>query len=323
MNDSIGNIGKWEQVGEVIVPQQQESLVPVGMKVEKTQKPVVQKVWQINVPAIDSVAKAREDSITWAVNDSLAHIQNGYGMVLEDPYYVKDTGSFHVSNGSSAFSGGMSWIFALLGILFCLICFKSRNNSKYFRQLWRDLRETRIRHNMFDNTVRESSFMVILNVLWIVCAGILLWEGVDIYYIEKLRMAPPVGELMGVGVCIGVAAVYLGLVQLAYWITGNVFSDAKTTKEWLRGANSATALEAIALFPPALVALCYPESSLTVVEIGAILFGIGKLLFIYKGFRIFFSQIASLLLFLYYFCSLEIIPLILAFVGAVNLIGVL
>lgn len=325
MQDSIGNrIGNWERVDEVVVPRQtQESLMPIGMTQHKAPKPVSQ-YWQLKNVEKDSLAKAREDSIIVAVNDSLARIHSGYGIVLEDPYYVggKEEAYSPVKIKGMT-GGGVSWVFALLGVLFCLVCFKSRNNSKYFKQLLRDLKETRLRHNMFDNTVRESSFMAILNLLWIASAGVLLWEGVKLYFTYRLGIEPSVLPMIGIFTCMGVVMVYEVLMLAAYWITGNIFSDSRTTKEWIKGANSASALESLALFPLALVAMCYPEGSEVVVEIGAGLFIIGKLLFIYKGFRIFFSQIASLLLFLYYFCSLEIIPLILVFVGAVKLIRIL
>lgn len=325
MQDSIGNtVGNWEQVGEVIVPRQtQESLVPVEMTQQKVSKPVNPQLWQLRNAGVDSVAKAREDSIVRAVNDSLAHIQSGYGIVLEDPYYVAQSESYAASNVKGVSGGGLSWVFVLLGILFCLVCFKSRNNSKYFKQLLRDLNETRLRHNMFDNTVRESSFMAILNLLWMASAGVLLWAGVKLFFAYRLDSVPSVSPMIGIFTCMGVAFVYEILMLGAYWITGNIFSDSATTKEWIKGANAATALESLALFPLALVALCYPDGSLVVVEIGGVLFIIGKLLFIYKGFRIFLSQISSLLLFLYYFCSLEVIPLIFVFAGAVKLIQLL
>ncbi|MDE6338919.1 MAG: DUF4271 domain-containing protein [Muribaculaceae bacterium] len=49
---------------------------------------------------------------------------------------------------------------------------------------------------------------------------------------------------------------------------------------------------------------------------GGGIIGIGKIVFIYKGFRIFFQQLRSWLLFLCYLCSLEIVPLILAYLLA-------
>ena len=73
------------------------------------------------------------------------------------------------------------------------------------------------------------------------------------------------------------------------------------------------------LFPLSLVALNYPKWDVPVLLIAAGVFVIGKIVFLYKGFRIFFTQISSWLLFLYYLCSLEIVPLILTYLGAVTL----
>lgn len=323
MQDSIRHTAGWESVDEVMVPSlTQENLIPVGMKQEHTALPSKPKIWHVMDVRNDSLAKAREDSIIIARNDSLARLQSGYGIVLEDPYYIGDKAREISVKRINSVDGGISWVLALLAVLFCLICFKSKSNSKYFRQLFRDLKETRLRHNMFDSTVRESSFMILLNITWIVCAGILLWDGVRIYLDMHHGAVPSVSPMMGIMICTAVAAAYKLFMHVAYWVTGYVFSDGKTTREWIKGANSASALESIGLFPLALAVLCYPGGSEWAVIIGAILFGIGKLMFIYKGIRIFFSQIASLLLFLYYFCSLEIIPLIIAFAGALQLIRV-
>ncbi len=322
MRDSIGynNTDNWESVDGVVVPRQQENLIPVSMTQEHAAVSSKPRVWQVADVRADSIAKAKEDSVIIARNDSLARVRSEFGIVLEDPYYIKQNGTDMPLKDVNITDGGMSWILALLALLFCLVCFKSRNNPRYFRQLFRDLRESRLRHNMFDNTVRESSFMVILNITWVVCAGILLWEGVDLYLRIQSGVVPHSSQMTGMLICIGMASAYKLFMQLAYWMTGNVFSDSRITKEWIKGANSATALESLGLFPLALVALCYPGGSDVAIVIGAILFGIGKLMFIYKGIRIFFSQIASLLLFLYYFCSLEIIPLILMFAGTVRII---
>ncbi|MDE5870106.1 MAG: DUF4271 domain-containing protein, partial [Muribaculaceae bacterium] len=58
-------------------------------------------------------------------------------------------------------------------------------------------------------------------------------------------------------------------------------------------------------------------------EIAAGVFILGKIMFIYKGFRIFFNQISSWMLFLYYLCSVEIVPLILTYFATLQLCSIL
>ena len=98
-----------------------------------------------------------------------------------------------------------------------------------------------------------------------------------------------------------------------YWLVGNVFTDARKTEMWVRGAAATNGAEAFLLFPLALLALTQPEWNPGVLILAGIVFILGKFLFIFKGFRIFFNQFSSWLLFLYYLCSLEIIPLLLTY----------
>lgn len=215
--------------------------------------------------------------------------------------------------------GGMSWIYLGLAIMFCIIGVRFKGNKRYLKAVLSDLTDTRVRHNAFDDTVKETSLLVLLNILWVACAGILLWVLVRLTVPDnpEWSLSIPDRPAQGIGLCIGVAAVYALGMFLAYWTVGNVFSDRKLTRLWLKGAAAASGLETFMLFPLSLVALSYPGWAATSLIIAGVVFVIGKIVFLYKGFRIFFSEISSWMLFLYYLCSLEIVPLILTYVATV------
>ncbi len=206
-------------------------------------------------------------------------------------------------------SDGRSWILAGLLILFVIIAIRFRNNSKYLSTLLKSAIEVRERGNVFDDTVKESSFMVVLNILWCLCAGILLYIGVG-------GRPGAAGAPAGMGYGVLLAMGYEIFMIFSYWMVGNVFSDRLHTRMWLRGFLAATGLTTLILFPTTLVALCYPAFAFTAFQIGLGAFILGKTVFIWKGFRIFFTQIDAWVLFLYYLCSLEIVPLILLYIGA-------
>ena len=314
MQDSVRNTQNWEIVDGMVVPSStQESLMPYGMTASKA-KSVTYKAVKT---APDSVAKAREDSIIRAVNDSLAHIPNNFGIVLQPPYQAHLQQSDHAVSQSS--DNGLSWIFAALGILFCVVCIKLKNAPGYMMTLMADAKEVRMRHNMFDNTVKETSFLIILLIGWICCVGILLWQLVELAGGAPFVARPshlPHHTLHGSALCASVLTAYVIFMLLSYELAGHVFADHRITRLWVKGATAGMALQTFLFFPVALLALCYPEWNVTMLWIGAGILGIGKILFIYKGFMIFFQQIRSWLLFLCYLCSLEIVPLILAYLLA-------
>lgn len=104
---------------------------------------------------------------------------------------------------------------------------------------------------------------------------------------------------------------------------GNVFSDRQLTRLWVKGATALMGLQSFMFFPLALLSLCYAEWGGIILILAGIVFVFGKIQFIYKGFRIFFNQMSSWLLFLYYLCSLEIVPLILAYLAALQICSML
>lgn len=220
---------------------------------------------------------------------------------------------------------GMSWILTALLALFVIVAVRFRTNSKYLGAMFKDAFEVRERGNVFDETVREESFIVLLNLLWCVSVGILLFTFVEWRdSIAKLTgfagteaLQAPGGELspdkraLGMGICSVIVLIWQVFMSVAYTTVGNVFGDKIHTWMWLTGYLATTGLSTLIFFPLALLAICYPAESVLILEVA--LGGViaAKLIFIWKGFRIFFRDFTSWLLFLYYLCSLEIVPLIL------------
>lgn len=222
--------------------------------------------------------------------------------------------------------GGMSWVYLALTLMFCMICLKFKGNSRYMKALYADLTNTRLRNNVFDETVRETSLLVLMNIMWVLNAGVILWTAVRQYsglYVGAEGVMSPNSmsitcpDWIGIGICACVSAVYMLVQTVAYWVIGNVFSDRCKTGLWVKGSAASTALETFLLFPIALLMLIYPEWRDLLLWMGIGVFILGKMVFLYKGFRIFFAEISSWMLFLYYLCSLEIVPLILTYFGAV------
>ena len=205
-----------------------------------------------------------------------------------------------------------SWLLLALLALFVTVAVRYRKNSKYISAIFKELTNVRERGNMLDNTVREVSFLMILNFVWALSAGILLYGAIS-----------GGGEdMVGAGMCVGCALVYEIAMTAAYLICGNVFSDARHARLWVRGFWAAQSLSAAVMFPMAVLLVCYPGNAAWGVAIGWIGYLIAKILYIWKGFRIFFTQMSSWVLFLYYLCSLEIVPVVITLYTACRLTGI-
>jgi hypothetical protein len=220
---------------------------------------------------------------------------------------------------------GMSWIFLGIVLLFCIIGLRFRNSFRYLRAILSDITQTRTRQNAFDDTVNETSFMLLLNLLWVTCSGVILWFLLSLGLTADLPFHPTIPDrpVPGIAICIGVSIAYLLVMQIAYWTVGMVFTDLRHTKIWMKGSTACYALCAILFFPLALLLLCYPVWAPILLKIAAVAFILCKIMFICQGFRIFFTQFSSWLLFLYYLCSLEVVPLIIAYVATLQICGML
>lgn len=211
---------------------------------------------------------------------------------------------------------GISFILCGLFILFLIIALKFRNNFKYLTTIFRNIIEIRTRQNVFDDTVREASLIFLLNILWCVCAGIIC---ACLYYSFNPGVCEWAQRYLVMLTGIALAGIYSFLMWVAYSTIGWIFSDGTHSLLWVKGFAACQALMSPALFITALIGICRPEAVFGVGIASAIVFIVGKLIFIWKGYRIFFSQFSSWVLFLCYLCSLEIVPLVLCYRSAIFL----
>ncbi len=217
-------------------------------------------------------------------------------------------------------SQASSWIYVILFTLFFLVCIRVRGNFKFLGAFFRDLAVVRERENLFDATMRETSFIFFALLLSGCSIGVLLCKAVPIYGHDLLIRAemPSLGfsiggTLLSNVVCMAIACTYIGAMWVCYTVVGKVFSDSLHTWLWVRGFTSGTGLAAVVFFPLALLALAYPLLTHSILLVAIALLILVKLLFIIKGFRIFFSESSLWVVFLYYLCSLEIVPLVITF----------
>ncbi len=218
---------------------------------------------------------------------------------------------------------GFSAVVLLLFMVFTGVCLRFRNNVRYVRAIVDDLVKVRLRHNAFDDTVRETSFLVMLNTLWSLSAGVIIYAVIQAYDPAADISGNPISltappELYML-VCMGVAVAYSLLMACAYALVGNVFTDSTHAVMWVKGFAASQGLLSLIFFPLALLCLCYPQNIAQLLWVALGSFVIAKIIFIWKGFRIFFTQISSWVLFLYYLCSLEIVPLVITFIAALQI----
>lgn len=198
-------------------------------------------------------------------------------------------------------------VMALLILVFLLLAFSLSNYEVFLKIFRQNLGGVRRRDNVFDeHTMPENGLMLGLTLLACLCEGIL------IYFAAKTFGMGTGGTsvLASIMLCTGGALCLLVFQTVGYLATGYAFTTYRNTVSWLKGFVASQAMLGICLVTPAIWLLFNPGASETMIYIGVALYLIMRLAFICKGFRIFYTNLFSLVYFILYLCTLEIVPLI-------------
>ena len=212
-------------------------------------------------------------------------------------------------------------IMILLLLVFIVVSFSYKSGYKYFSNIFRDLFSVRKRQNAFeDHTFNETWILSALIFTTCVLEGILLFFVISVYDYDVIAGKDVFIITL---ICIMMCAVCYLFQLCSYYVLGNVFDDAQGTRLWIEGYNASQVLLGIGLAPVTLVLLFFPAASSIMLLCAFVLFLGMHLVFICKGFRIFFNNLQSTLYFILYLCSIEIVPVILSYSGAIMLCRVL
>ncbi len=212
--------------------------------------------------------------------------------------------------------GRDSGILTILVLLFVFLALNVRNSRHIFSHFFDELGSFKDRNNAFDeHTSNETRLTLLLIGQFIVCAGILL-------YVTATAESRPddIGIFTGVARTSGLMAAYYIFQLAAYNTVGYIFTSTERRSAWIAGFNASQSMLGIALIIPVLLAVFYPAADKAVIVIAASLYFIARLLFIVKGFRIFFINFSSLLYFILYLCALEIIPVLFVYKMALMIV---
>lgn len=197
-----------------------------------------------------------------------------------------------------------SWLLGGMSLIFCLVCIRYKNNYKYFKALFTDLIDPRERAGFFDDTIRENSFLILTNILNAASLGLIIYEIMSL-------INPNLSSTHSVYVALLAIAVYYCAMPFIYFISGNIFSDETKAKIWTKGFFITGAITSLPMFFASMTALFYPTAAMAILFCAALIYVIIRLLFIRKGFVLFYSSGASWILMGYYIVGMEIVPLLL------------
>ncbi len=165
----------------------------------------------------------------------------------------------------------------------------------YGTELWK----VRSRGNMFDGDVGvRIPTAVLLGIVFVVSGGLALYG--------MCGSTHP--SFAGACAMMALTAAYYVFQLCAYGAVGNTFATADESRQWIDGFCATQAYLGIALALPAVLTVCCPEWDKILSIVSLSIYEALHLVFILKGFKIFYRTIGSLLYFILYLCTLEILP---------------
>ena len=200
---------------------------------------------------------------------------------------------------------GNSLLVSIVVVVFLLFAFTFKKGTKFLGEIFSSVLNVKERQSLFDDTtVRETQLRAVLLCMTFISEGFCLFEFLT-------RQMPVLSESIGVGVCCGslIALLYYFLQKWIYRGIGLIFTDPTHTRKWVESFISINAIISIPISVPVLLMIFIPQWEPVMLAVAGLIYLASRILFIYKGFKIFYRNILDLFYFIVYFCALEIAPL--------------
>lgn len=234
---------------------------------------------------------------------------------------VPSAGNARTHNSSPLHDTG-SMIMFLLSCLFLITSY--RLGHVYISNLIHNMFSIKGKDDLYsDHTASDTRIIVALLVNTCLMQGIIMFYGLS-WYNPQLTLALQNSVFLHVLVLVLSAGLFMTLQLFLYRLIGFTFSEGDSLTElWVSGFLSSQATLGLLLFPIVVVMLVFPSSIKMMIIIAIILFILARIVFIWKGFRIFFNNLSSSIYFILYLCAVEIVPPLLALAGTVYVCSIL
>ncbi len=214
-----------------------------------------------------------------------------------------------------------SMVLLLVGLL--AVALSYHTGYKYIENFFHNMFSTRRRENLFeDHTVNETSILVALIANTCIVEGFIIYSAVSLL---RPDLAPSLHASVfpHIAAFSAIAAGFYAAQWLVYKLLGYTFSDSVGSKLWIDGFKASQSFLGLALLCVLIPLMLFPTHGKLLLIIAALIYLVARLIFIYKGFRIFYGKVSSLFYFLLYLCTVEIVPLVLVASVTVWICGIL
>ena len=278
----------------------------------------------------DTASTAAPDTVVSPVTHKAQYL-NGFPVsecndtatahIAQMPVLEVPKGSNARTHNTSPLHDTGSMIMLLLSCLFLLTSY--RMGRSYISNLGHYLFSPKGKDDLFaEHTSSDARIIIAMIVNTCLMGGIMMYYGL-LWYNPSLTVALQNSVFLHVLVLTAAMGLFVTLQLLLYRLIGFTFTNESLTDMWVQGFLASQAVLGLLLFPVAVITLVFPSTIKLMVTIAIILYILGRIVFICKGFRIFFNNLSSSIYFILYLCAVEIVPPLLALAGTVYVCSIL
>ena len=212
---------------------------------------------------------------------------------------------------------GDEWIAGVMIFCFIVTSYVLSHGRKNFFQSVRKLFSNHgINHIFHKQTSVDTYCLLLLNLQTCLLVSVITLKFLSESPSSSVasNMSPSTISTL-LGFYSGLGILYLLIKKYSYRFINWIFFDKIKNNLWMESYFFVVSIFGMLLFPVALLVVYGDFSFYTSVLIPVFLFVLMNLFFIYKCFSIFFSQLHGLFHLFLYFCTLEMLPLLVVWRG--------
>lgn len=270
--------------------------LPAGMPLTSTPKLMENDYWQKGVFRFEKNEFAHQLDSLSGINDSTLVGIKTTGVAGDPvPYQFRND----------------SLVTIVLMVSFFLIAWVISRSRYYLNEQIKEFFHHRQRENLFSqrtqNELRGQIFLVFQTCFML---GILFFDYTQEYQQQVFNQVSPYKIL---GLSVGICTLYYLIKVGGYTFINNIFFDRRQCQQWTESYMLCTLGTGLALLPLGLLVVYFdldlPNTAICLICILVV----DKMLLIYKCYSIFFSYRLGWVHLFLYFCTLEIIPILILF----------
>ena len=249
----------------------------------------------------ETITEFNQNDENLIVNTDIAALSGGAIEIVDNSKYIEGI-------TRNRFITKNYWITVVIWICFIIVVICYAKSSNFLHTIFKEFTEEKPRQGFY-----LTSTASVMRLKYALLAMTFVVEALALYVFLNNGILRNV-EVIDSWIFFAAFLLFFVILYFSqlfvFWIVGYVFTSKALSLSWLSAFSGSTMLFGLLLFLPVLASVYYtiPIKTFAFIIIGTYI--LTRLLFIYKGVKIFFKGFDGLIYLILYLCTLEIAPIL-------------